>query len=125
MPWFVTCCIWPAGLVQALSVEEGELGNKILDLNTPVQVIRSAFLLFWGVKKKDLQGLEVGAVFLFTAKLQVVSFDTLLLWQDYKRKHKETDPICSEALESSWIFIIHHTLKKKNTKGLFLVWILI
>lgn len=55
------------------------MGNKILDLNTPVQVIRSAFLLFWGVKKKDLQGLEVGAVFLFTAKLQVVSFDTLLL----------------------------------------------
>lgn len=67
------------GLVQALSVEEGELGNKILDLSTAIQVIRSAFLLFWGVKEKDLQGLEGGAVFLFAAKLQVVSFDTLLL----------------------------------------------
>lgn len=53
------------------------MGNKILDLNTAVcQICLSAFLR---VRKKGLQGLEGGAVFLFAAKLQVVSFDTLLL----------------------------------------------
>lgn len=57
------------------------MSNKILDLNTLVQVARFAFLLFGGKKKKkkSLQGLEGGAVFLFAAKLQVVSFDTLPL----------------------------------------------
>lgn len=106
------------------------MSHKILDLSISVQVVRFAFLVF----EKSLQGREGGAAFLFATKLQVVSFDTLLLRQDYKRKHKETDPICSEALESSWIFIIYHTLKKekknnnhttKTTKGLFLVLILI
>lgn len=64
-------------------MEEGELSNKILDLNTSVQVVRFAFLLLGErelkKKKKSLQGLEGGAVFFFAAKLRVVSFDTLLL----------------------------------------------
>lgn len=73
--------------LSSLSVEEGKLSNEILDLDTSVQVVRFAFQLF-GIKKKkkkSLQGLEGGAEFPFATKLQVVSFDALLAWQDYKR----------------------------------------